>query len=98
MSKIFKLQTALKIRLTANINITSALSVKIEYVKPSGTTGSLNALVESAATGIIYFDVLKNSDLINEIGIWKFWAYIQFSDERIARGETVFVKIYDNLT
>lgn len=100
MSRIYTYQTYLRIILTTGVNITNALLVQIYYKKPvSGTIGSVNAQVQDPVTGIIYYDVEPdsdgNSDFLDEVGKWKFWAYIEFSDGRTARGDTVTKVIYD---
>ena len=103
MGKIFRYQTYLKIRLTAGVDVTGAELTQIWYVKPDGTSGKLNATVEDAEEGILYYDVAPTEEssgddtntLINQVGNWKFWAYVEFIDGRVARGETYKVKIYD---
>jgi len=96
MGKIFINQTYLKIRLTADVNINGATETKIYYRKPDGTVSSVDANVESAAEGIIYYDVAPASTLLDQTGVWYFWAYVEFSDGRMARGETVRQQIYDD--
>ena len=94
MGKIYKGQTKLRIQRTVSQDITAASVTQIKYVKPSGTAGALTASVLTAATGVIYFDVVSSSTL-DESGIWKTWAYITFSDGRSADGENVSMKVYE---
>jgi hypothetical protein len=96
MSKIFKDQTHLRIRLTTGVSIVGAKETKIYYLKPEGAIGSVDASVYDPATGIIYYDLLTTPSLLNEVGAWRFWSYIKFSDDRVARGESLAVQIYDN--
>jgi hypothetical protein len=93
MGSVFTSQTYLRIRLTTGVDITGSTVRRIVYVKPDGTTGYVTAAVENLVTGIIYYDVPQGNTLIDQSGNWKFWAYIQFADGRIARGETWKEKI-----
>ena len=96
MSKIFVDQTYLRIILTTNVDITSARTTEIHYKKPDGTIGQLTALVQDPVDGVIYYDLDSDDTLLDTRGPWKFWAYVVFSDGRIARGEPVGVTIWDN--
>jgi len=89
MSTIFKNQSYLRIELTANVSVSGAKETKIFYQKPSGTVGSVTALVQDIATGVLYYDMPVTS-FLDEVGMWGFWTYIKFSDDRIVRGETSF--------
>ena len=93
MSKVYKNQTSLRVRLTLGVDITDAIVKQIKYQKPSGIVGYWNATVEDATEGIIYYDITTND--INEAGQWKFWAYITFSDGRSAPGEYATETIYE---
>ena len=74
------------------MDITGATVTKIKYKKPSGVTGELTASVLTQATGVIYFDVVSSSTL-DEAGTWITWAYVVFSDARLAAGEPVEMHI-----
>lgn len=93
---IFKNQTYLRIQLTTGVNITSALETKIYYEKPDGEKGNVDATVSDATMGIIYYDLIVDNSILDQIGSWRFWAYIKFSDGRIARGDSVSVRILDD--
>ena len=92
MGKVYKDQTSLRVKLTAGVDITGATTKQIKYKKPGGDTGAWVATVETASTGVIYYDI-KSGD-IDESGYWTFWAYIVFSDGRNAPGEVVLEHIY----
>jgi len=96
MTKIYKDQENLRIRLTTGVNITNATVKQIKYEKPDETTGFWNAEVDDVINGIIYYDVkiTENGADIDQVGIWKFWAWITFSDDRSAPGEVVRVRVY----
>ena len=89
MSKTYKLQTALKIRLTCGQDITGATVKRVKYRKPDGTGGYWDATVEDAESGIIYYDLQSDDDDLDQEGLWTFWAYITFSDGRSAPGEPI---------
>ena len=96
MGKVFTSQTSFKVRLTTGVDITNAITKEIRYIKPDGTTGAVDAEVEDDITGIIYYTFVKgDTGLLDQIGRWKFYAYIKFSDERVAPGENVVVQIYE---
>jgi len=38
---------------------------------------------------VLYYDMPVTS-FLDEVGMWGFWTYIKFSDDRIVRGETSF--------
>ena len=76
MSKIYVNQTSLKIRLTTGVDISSAITKQIRYVKPDGTTGNLTATEESAEEGIIYYICTSDDEWLNQSGEWSFYAYI----------------------
>lgn len=85
-------QTKLRIRRTVNVDITGYKDAEIRYIKPSGLKGSFQATVENTTIGIIYYDVSQTTD-INESGDWITWAYIMFSDDRYAEGDTVVMTV-----
>lgn len=87
MSKIFVGQSSLRIQLTTSVDITSANSLKIKYKKPDNTEGEWTATEHTASTGIIYYDLTLATDL-DVAGTWTFWAYVEFSDGRVAPGES----------
>ena len=87
MSNIFVGQSSLRIQLTTGVDITGATALAIKYKKPDNTTGSWTATEGTAATGIIYYDLTATTDL-DVAGVWTFWAYITFSDSRVAPGDS----------
>ena len=93
MGKIYKGQTKLKIELTVNQDITDATVKRIKYQKPSGETGYWPATVSSATAGVIYYEP-DTTSILNEVGKWTLWAWVTFSDDRLAPGEPVMMMIY----
>ena len=87
MGKVYLNQSSLRIQLTTNVDITGATETLIKYKKPSGTTGQWTAQVEAAGDGIIYYDLTGTE--LDEIDTWTLWAYVTFSDDRVAPGEPV---------
>lgn len=95
MGKIYKNQTKLILKLTANHDINGATTTKIKYKKPvSKVVGEWDATVEDADTGILVFENFLTSTL-DEAGDWKFWTYVVFSDGKIAEGEPVVQTIWN---
>ena len=91
MGKIYKNQTALRIELDTNIDLSDASSALIKYKKPSGTTGSFTATITGEK---VYYDIVSSSDL-DEDGTWTFWSYVTFTSGTVAPGEAVSVKVYN---
>ena len=97
MTRIYTHQTFLRLRLTTGVNIAGAEETKIYYKTPKGEIKSIDATVEDANNGVIYYDLkpIDDENLLSEAGMWRFWAYIKFGDGRIARGDTVTHVIHD---
>jgi len=94
MGKIYKGQTALTIRLTVGQDITDAQALAIKYRKPSGLTGSWTATAVDETNGQIGY-TMADVNQLNEVGLWTFWAYVTFSDAKVAAGEPVEKWVYD---
>jgi len=63
----------------------------IKYKKPDATTGQFTAV--NGGNGVIYYQIANSSDL-DQIGTWKFWAYVTFTGGKIAQGEPVNIPVY----
>lgn len=89
---IYKNQTAARIILQTEVdfNTSTVDSQVIKYKKPSGATGSWTAtkLTGGETLGKIYVD-FGGSVKFDEEGIWELWAYLTFSDGRVAPGEVI---------
>lgn len=85
MGKIYTKQTKLRIQLTVSQILTDT-SCEIRYKKPSGAKGSWDAVIGNATTGVIYYDIVEDTD-INEDGTWKIWAHVTWADKKSADGE-----------
>jgi Zn-dependent M28 family amino/carboxypeptidase len=95
MSKIYKNQSGLRLTLETGINITTASSLKIKYIKPDKTTGNWTATI--SGTTALYKDFINtggNSEL-DQSGLWIFYSFITFSDGRLAPGEAVNIMVYE---
>ena len=93
MSKIYVGQNKLRITLTGNVDITSSTPY-IQYRKPDGTTGSWAGTIQTAATGVVYYELVETTEL-NIAGVWTVWLYVVFSDSRVAYGEPYKFTVYD---
>ena len=91
MGKIYK-QSKLDLYLNTGLDISTALSYEIQYRNPSGTTGSLTASLGADKMTLCHQFVGTE---INLAGIWYFWPFVVFSDNRSAPGETVRVVVYN---
>lgn len=86
MSNIYTNQSALRVRLTCNTSLASITSAHIKAKNAAGTTTTWTATVETASSGIIYYDL---TTALTSAGPWKFWSYVVFSDGRIGIGDVV---------
>ena len=93
MQRIFKSQTALRIKLCTNVSLSSVTSARIKYIKPTGATGEWVAELDNA-TQSVYYDVLSATD-INVTGIWKMWSYLTYSNGNSAAGKVVQILVID---
>lgn len=94
MGKIFVNQNALRFSVEVNVDITGSLVTHIKYKKPDDSIGFFIATIDDAEEGIMYYDVVNTTE-IDQVGTWIMWAYIQFSDGRIAQGEPVKVEVHE---
>lgn len=92
MMVVYQHQSALRFRVTIDADISEATSVAIRFRKPSGSTGEWAASVEDPINGVIYYDVIS-SDILDEVGVWRIWPYITFSDGRSAPGTPLRVAV-----
>lgn len=97
MSKIFDIQSALRIKLTASVSIVGATTKEIKWKKPNASSGAWSATVEDATTGVIYYDLVTPLGA-GDKGYWYFWTYIVFSDGRVASGDPIKKYIYEEGT
>jgi len=86
--KIYKNQTALSMRLDTKIDLSTAQTILMKYVKPDGTAGQWTALPISVGSSIVKYDITGTSDL-DQAGIWKRWVHITFIDGKVAPGDVV---------
>lgn len=95
MGKIYKNQTALRISLDTDADLSTASAQVIKYTKPDATTGQFTAV--NGGSGVIYYQIVNASD-IDQSGTWKFWAYVTFTGGTIAQGEPVYIVVYNEGT
>lgn len=95
MGKIYINQTALIIRARCLESVTGYATLLIKYIKPDKvTTGSFNATMFDEDTGRIQYKISSEDDL-DQLGTWKFWAHITFSDGTWVAGEPFSKKIWE---
>lgn len=93
MGKIYVGQTALKIELETETDLTGATAQLIKYKKPDGSTGSFIASIVDTKGGIIEYDVGDTADL-NQAGEWTFWAHLTFGTG-VVPGEPITIEIFN---
>ena len=92
MGKIFKGQSALRIKLKTFIDLDDIVSAVIKYRKPNGSMGEFPAAVSDASKGIIFHECIEGE--IDVSGWWVFWAFVTFADGRTAAGQAVKVYVW----
>jgi hypothetical protein len=94
MAKVYKNQSSLRLVLDTGINLTTATTLEIKYIKPDYTTGTLiGTLTGTTSMYYDYTNTLGVSEL-NVSGLWRFWTRVVFSDNRIGIGEPVELMVY----
>ena len=93
MGKIYVGQTKLRFTATVSQVITGA-TCTINYIDPSGTTGSWAGVISDATAGEFYYDVASTA-ILNKAGKWTLYAHVVFSDTTIADGEPYTVHVYN---
>ena len=86
-------QSELRIQLTLSVDVTGATKTWIKYKKPTppGTVGHWPATILTAATGVIYYDVISTE--IDTAGVWTLWPFVTFSDNRSAPGAPTLMTV-----
>ena len=92
MTKIYKGQTALIMKLDTKINLANVATALMHYVKPDGETGEWVCATDT--NNIISYVVLNKSDL-DQSGNWKRWASLTFTDGSWAPGEPATFVVHD---
>jgi len=94
VSKIFKNQDYLRIRIYLGCNLSGA-TILIKYKAPNDLEGSWAiTAIEDVSDGIVYKDFMPGETL-GISGVWTFWTHVTFPDGRIAPGEPFIQMIYD---
>ena len=100
MSRIYKYQTYVRIRLNTGVDLDSTvLDTRIYYKKPeTGTLDYVDAEIydDRQLKYDVEVDSAGNDGFFDEIGKWRFWTWVEFADGRTARGDTYLEHIYDN--
>ena len=93
--KIYVGQTALTLQLDTGIDLSTASSALMKFIRPDKTVGQWVAVIDAPATdGIISYDIASATDL-DQSGIWKRWAYITFTGGAVAPGDCVPFEVFD---
>jgi hypothetical protein len=92
MSYIHQYQDALIITANVGQNISTAESVKIAYEKPDETLGVWDAVVYNSNYVRKVMEV--GADELDQVGTWKFWAEITYSNGSKVYGTPYSVYVY----
>lgn len=92
MGKIYINQSKIKFTVDLKTNITGS-TVKLKYIKPDGTTGEVDAIIDDAPNGIISYIPPNPGSPLDQNGTWKMWAFVTYGDAREAPGEPFEFKL-----
>ncbi|MDA3851204.1 MAG: hypothetical protein PF447_08000 [Spirochaetaceae bacterium] len=85
MGRIYKGQSALRIRISTESDLSQTAGQMICYLSPGGIEGQFPAVIEEELKGILFYD-LQQGDL-EESGWWIFWVEVNYQDGRKGIGE-----------
>jgi hypothetical protein len=92
MGKIYKSQSAFRLKLITFCELIDIKSSVIKYNKPDGRRGEWPAYVVDFDNGIISHECIEGE--IDMSGWWSFWAFVTFNDGRTAVGEAAKVYVW----
>ena len=92
MVKIFKDQSALRIKMRTFVSLENIEKAVIRFCKPDGKQGEFSAGVDDSEAGTIIHEFIEGE--LNASGWWSFWAFVTFCDGRTAAGEAAKVFIW----
>src|SRR3972149_3376228 len=96
MGKVYKNDVGTKITIDTGQDVSGANSVKIKYIKPDGTTGLWDAIVDTDDQSIYYLTQVNSGDIydLDQVGVWMFYPVIDM-DTWDGHGESVEITVYD---
>lgn len=92
MSKVYTVQTDLRIVVQTQRDLTTASSVKLRYQNPNGVRDELDVTVTNAVAGTIQY-VTPIGEPFNIAGNWTFWVFIT-DNSLVSIGEPFTIKFY----
>jgi|Deesub1362B_J571_1020462.scaffolds.fasta_scaffold00499_25 tRNA(Met) C34 N-acetyltransferase TmcA len=93
MGKIYRGDTGIKIVLDTETDLTDATMAKILVKKPSGSEDEWIADFDDKIAGKISYTISHNE--LNETGLYKLQAYVEFTDGSKLLGETCSLVVFD---
>jgi hypothetical protein len=89
-------QTSVDFTITTDVDITGSTCL-LKYQGPNGSpTGNLSGSISDASSGI--FTAAISTDILTVAGKWTFWAYVTFSDARVAAGRPFKIEVREEGT
>lgn len=95
VQKYYKNQIGLKIVCNAHFIVSDAIVAKVRYIKPDGSTGEFEGVIEGDT--IISYKTTSSDDL-DQSGVWTFWPYAEFENGDKLPGNPKTVRIYEEGT
>ena len=87
-------QTKALIRRRLNEDLTTATSVELRYISPSGQRGSFPATIEDRSKGHVIWSA-SESEMLDKNGSWMVWVYVLFNDNRSAESDPTTITVKD---
>jgi hypothetical protein len=95
IQKFYKKQIGLNIACNAHFIVSDATVKKVRYIKPDGTTGEFDGVIEGDS--IISYRTTSETDL-DQSDVWTFWPYAEFENGDKIEGNVQKVRIYESGT
>lgn len=92
MSYIHQYQDALILTGNAGQDISTASEVKMGYEKPDGTQSSWEASIYNS--NYIRKTMVVGGEELDQVGLWKFWAEITYSNGSKVYGKPYALYVY----
>lgn len=92
MGRIYRGQSALRIRIQTGSDLSQMTEGKICYINPGSETGIFPVIKEDSSDGILFYDVQEGD--LEQAGWWLFWVEVIFQDGRKGIGEKRKVYIW----
>lgn len=98
MGKIYVNQTKVDLYVECkfdnpNVSMANVTSHKIKLVSPTGKVTMLDSVLEDDGVTLSY--KVSSAETLNEKGVYTYYPYLVFDDERVAYGQPSTLTVYE---